>query len=139
MLLPWLLAGATSALASSHWPTKTSFSNFVTFGDSYTDDGRLSYYINHNGSAPPPGVYPTVSNQTAAGGIAWGQYVQQYTGVNYLDYASSGATCSNEIISRQFDAIHRSFPSVIDDEIPSFKSDVAFKALYPDRTAENTV
>lgn len=136
-----LAAGATvvAAATPSNHPSGKPFTNLVTFGDSYTDDGRLGYYISHNGSAPPPGVYQTVSNSTASGGLAWGQYVQQYTGVNYIDYAVSGATCSNEIISRLFSLINRSFPSVLDDEIPSFKSDVSFKTLYPDRTAENTV
>ncbi|MCQ6463436.1 hypothetical protein NPN16_23995, partial [Vibrio parahaemolyticus] len=80
------------------------FDNFVTFGDSYTDNGRLGYYINNNGQAPPPGGYQTVSTVTASGGLAWGQYVAQYTGANYRDYAVSGATCSNEIISREFSA-----------------------------------
>ena len=38
------------------------FSNFIVFGDSYTDESRLGYFINHNGSAPPPGTYlPEVS------------------------------------------------------------------------------
>jgi hypothetical protein len=27
----------------------------VTFGDSYTDENRLGYFINNNGSAPPVG------------------------------------------------------------------------------------
>lgn len=135
MLFPLLLTGASVAAACGC----LSFDNLVTFGDSYTDDGRLSYYINHNGQAPPPGVYPPVSNVTASGGLSWGQYVAQYTQANYLDYAVSGATCSNEIISRYFSAINKPFPSVMDDEMPSYKADIAFKTLYPDRTAENTV
>lgn len=137
MLFLSLLVGASVAAAKSC--SSKPFKNLVTFGDSYTDNGRLGYYINNNGQAPPPGGYQTVSNVTASGGLAWGQYVAQYTGANYRDYAVSGATCSNEIISRDFSAIHKPFPSVIDDEIPSFKADVAFKSLYPDRTAENTV
>lgn len=32
------------------------FSSLVTFGDSYTDENRLNYFIQHNGSAPPPGT-----------------------------------------------------------------------------------
>ncbi len=134
-----LLAGACLGLASSSCPSKASFANLVTFGDSYTDNGRLGYYINHNGHAPPPGVYHNVSNTTASGGLAWGQYVEKYAKVNYFDYAVSGATCSNKIISRYFANINGPFPSVMDDEIPSFKADVAFKTLYPDRTSENTV
>lgn len=29
------------------------FKTLVTFGDSYTDENRLSYFSNNNGSAPP--------------------------------------------------------------------------------------
>lgn len=29
------------------------FKTLVTFGDSYTDENRLGYFINNNGSAPP--------------------------------------------------------------------------------------
>ncbi len=132
------LAGAFLASATCHAAGRP-FENLVTFGDSYTDDGRLGYYINHHGNAPPAGVYQNVSNTTASGGLAWGQFVQQQTGVNYIDYAVSGATCSNEIISRLFPAINRSFPSVLDDEIPSFQADVAVKTLYTNRTEHNTV
>jgi phospholipase/lecithinase/hemolysin len=139
MLLPLLLGGVSVAAAAKTCPSKKLFDTLVTFGDSYTDNGRLGYYINNNGQGPPPGVYQTTSNVTASGGLAWGQYAAQYTGAKYLDYAVSGATCSNEIISRDFPLIHRPFPSVMDDEIPSFKADVAFKALYPDRTAANTL
>lgn len=131
----------TSAITAkaTAFPYNVSFSNLVTFGDSYTDNGRLSYYINNQGDTPPAGVLPPQSNVTASGGLAWGQYVQQYTGVAYFDYAVSGATCSNEIVSRYFDAIDKPFPSVVDDELPSFMADLGAQTLYKDRTAENTV
>jgi hypothetical protein len=32
------------------------FKTIVTFGDSYTDENRLGYFINNNGSAPPVGT-----------------------------------------------------------------------------------
>lgn len=140
MLFPLLLAGASVAAAAAECGCSSKlFDNLVTFGDSYTDDGRLSYYINNKGQGPPPGVYPATINVTASGGLTWAQYVARYTGANFRDYAVDGATCSNEIISRYFSAINRSFPSVMDDEMPSYKADIAFKSLYPDRTAENTV
>ena len=56
-----------------------------------------------------------------------------------MDYAVSGATCSNKIISRLFSAIRKPFPAVLDDEIPSFKADVAFPSLYSNRNGNNTV
>lgn len=135
-----LSVAATAIAITSTACNAQGFENLVTFGDSYTDDGRLSYYVGNNGSAPPPGVLPPQSNVTASGGLAWGQWVQQYTGVAYFDYAVSGATCSNEIVSRNFSLINnKPFPSVIDDEIPSFIADVGAQTLYLNRTAENTV
>lgn len=116
-----------------------SFDNLVTFGDSYTDNGRLAYYIDNNNTAPPAGTLPPVSNVTASGGLAWGQFVQQYTGVAYFDYAVSGATCSNEIVSRSLALLGGPFPSVVDDELPSFVADVGAQTLYANRTAANTV
>lgn len=126
------------ALTTSAYGSRL-FENLITFGDSYTDDGRLTYYADNNGSAPPAGYLPPQVNVTASGGFAWGQFVQQYTGAAYFDYAVSGATCSNEIVSRYFSGINKPFPSVIDDEIPSFEADVAAETLYLNRTAENTV
>lgn len=125
-------AGASSSTAQP-------FENLVTFGDSYTDNGRLSYYINNNNTAPPAGALPPVSSVTASGGLTWGQFVQQNTGVAYFDYAVSGATCSNDIISRYLASLDGPFPSVVDDELPSFVADVEAQTLYANRTAANTV
>jgi hypothetical protein len=42
--------------------SKLHIKSFVAFGDSYTDEGRLGYFINNNGSAPPTGtLLPAVS------------------------------------------------------------------------------
>ncbi|KAK3353598.1 hypothetical protein B0T25DRAFT_217399 [Lasiosphaeria hispida] len=145
MLLPLFLAGA-SVVAATNGPckggrcaVKASFETLVTFGDSYTDNGRLGYYINNAGKAPPPGQFHTAGQVTASGGLTWAQYVANYTETGLLDYAVSGATCSNKIVERNFAYIGRSFPSVLEDEIPSFQADVSFKSLYPSRTADNTV
>lgn len=57
-----ILLGLEAALAEStqKWSIQ-DFKTLVTFGDSYTDDTRISYFINHNGSAPPVGwVEPIV-------------------------------------------------------------------------------
>ncbi len=32
------------------------FSSLITFGDSYTDENRLNYFISNHGAAPPPGT-----------------------------------------------------------------------------------
>lgn len=134
-----LTAGAIAATTTASFLGGVSFDNLVTFGDSYTDNGRLPYYVANNGSAPPAGVLPPQENVTASGGLAWGQFVQQDTGVAYFDYAVSGATCSNEIVARDFVLINKPFPSVVDDELPSFVADVGVNTLYQNRTAENTV
>lgn len=92
----------------------------VTFGDSYTDDSRLEYFINHNGTAPPPGIRlpenPLLRN--------WAKYVTQYTGLVQHNYAVSGAVCSNKITPRPFPLINADFPSVLEYEIPAYLADV---------------
>nr|7ZTN_A Chain A, Carbohydrate esterase family 16 protein [Thermothelomyces thermophilus]7ZTN_B Chain B, Carbohydrate esterase family 16 protein [Thermothelomyces thermophilus] len=116
-----------------------NFETLVTFGDSYTDNGRLGYYINHGGKAPRPGTMHDETTTTASGGLSWAQFAARDAGATLMDYAVSGAVCSNQIVSRYFDLINRTFPAILDDEIPSFQADVLFKSLYPHRTAENTV
>ncbi|KND93313.1 Thermolabile hemolysin [Tolypocladium ophioglossoides CBS 100239] len=112
--------------------------NLVTFGDSYTDEGRLDYFNSH-GKAPPVGSMLPASNMTFSGGYAWGRLVANATGARYYDYAVGGAMCSNDIISRRLDAINGPFPSVLEYEIPTYKEDLSYASLYPDRRADNTV
>ncbi|KAK0659761.1 hypothetical protein QBC41DRAFT_44654 [Cercophora samala] len=133
-----LLAAASGSIAAASRDRK-SFNNLVAFGDSYTDNGRLGHYINNGGKAPPPGQYHSVTNTTASGGLSWAQFAAQDAGARLVDYAVSGATCSNSIVERDFAFINRSFPSVLEDEIPSFTADVKFKSIFPNRTPENTV
>ena len=33
------------------------FSSLITFGDSYTDENRLNYFIQHGATAPPAGTF----------------------------------------------------------------------------------
>ncbi|KAL2148478.1 hypothetical protein VTH82DRAFT_2032 [Thermothelomyces myriococcoides] len=137
MRLSWVLVGAWIALAKSH--KGHNFKTLVTFGDSYTDNGRLGYYINHGGKAPPPGTMHDETTTTASGGLSWAQFAARDAGATLMDYAVGGAVCSNKVVSRYFDAINRTFPAIFDDELPSFEADVFFRSLYPHRTAENTV
>lgn len=55
----------------------------VNFGDSLTDEGRLSYFAGNNGQAPPIGWVPSdwFVNNTASGGRTWPAFVSQGTGV----------------------------------------------------------
>ena len=45
---------------TSSWNLK-QFTSLVVFGDSYSDDSRLDYFVENNGTAPPVGwVDPVV-------------------------------------------------------------------------------
>jgi len=148
MRLPLILAGATAVLAKpaetafetlAAKPPAAAFETLVTFGDSYTDNGRLGYYINNGGQAPPPGQMHSESTTTASGGLSWAQFAARGANAKLMDYAVSGAVCSNQIVARDFSYIGRTFPAILDDELPSFQADVPFKTLYPNRNAGNTV
>jgi hypothetical protein len=54
LLLGVLAVDITLAHPTKNWGPK-KFKSLVTFGDSYTDDSRLSYFYAHNASAPPVG------------------------------------------------------------------------------------
>lgn len=126
-------------LFTAHLTRGAAFDNLVTFGASYTDNGRLNYYTANGGNAPPPGTLPPTTNVTASGGLSWGQLVQQETGTAYFDYAISGAVCSNAITPRSSRALGKPFPAVIEDQLPSFVADTAFPTVYENRSADNTV
>lgn len=110
------------------------FEYLVIFGDSYTDDGLGNYFGLHADKPPPPGVLPTETAVNSGGGLVWPQFNGNYTGAMIYDYASGGATCSNEIISRFNPFMGLNIPSVIDDQIPKFQSDTdtnLFKHVTP--------
>jgi phospholipase/lecithinase/hemolysin len=125
----------------SGWRDGT-FKTLVTFGDSYTDENRLGYFINHNGSAPPvawnQGVVcqlrsrkcrlATFSNNiqglaTASGGLSWARYASIYSKANLYNYAVSGAVCSNKVSPRLFSGINAPFPDIDGYELPAFIAD----------------
>ncbi|KAF7587957.1 hypothetical protein BBP40_006496, partial [Aspergillus hancockii] len=54
LLLGLLALDTTLAHPTQKWGPK-KFKSLVTFGDSYTDDSRLSYFYEHNATAPPVG------------------------------------------------------------------------------------
>lgn len=135
LLVPLILASTTAASSCG----LSKLENLVTFGDSWTDTGRLGYFINNDGNPPPAGEPLQESSVTATGGLAWGQFVANETGAQYYNYAVSGAVTSDDIIRRQFDLIGRPFPSVLDYQIPAFEADVAAGTLFDDRRADNTI
>ncbi|EJT97849.1 hypothetical protein DACRYDRAFT_111369 [Dacryopinax primogenitus] len=100
----------------------------VTFGDSYTDQSRLTYF-NTNHSYPPlhyQEVYPPGAH-AANGGASWVRYAEMYSGVQSYNYAVSGAACSNALTGRpgQGAAVFPDayFPGVQDYEIGAFAAD----------------
>jgi len=148
LLLSCLTSLATASLlqkranASDAWYLER-FTNLLTFGDSYTDENRLAYFITHQGNGPPPGTVLPESFKTASGGRNWERYVVQYTGSTATDgtwdpqlslynYAVSGAVCSNNITPRIFPLIHANFPSVLEYELPAFLADL--NATRPNTT-----
>ena len=113
--------------------------------NSYTDESRLGYFINHNGQAPPVGYLLPESTNTAGGGITWDRWVSNYTGAKLYDYAVSGAVCSNDIVYRYFSAIKGPFPDVV-YEVNAFIADTKYinastgkNTLYTNRRDSNTV
>jgi hypothetical protein len=113
--------------------------------DSYTDESRLGYFINHNGSAPPVGTLLPESTSTPGGGITWDRWVSNYTGAKLYDYAVSGAVCDNSIIYRYLASINGPFPDVV-YEVNAFIADSKYinatthtNTLYTDRKRDNTV
>ena len=132
-----LLAGlATAALAARG---RDSFDTLVTFGDSWTDNGRLVYYINNGGNAPPPGQSHPELDTTSSGGLSWAQYAAREADVRLVNYAVGGGVTSNSLTPRWFDYINRTFPAVLEDQLPSFEADIKYKSMFPNRRADNTL
>ncbi|CAG8972463.1 hypothetical protein HYALB_00001152 [Hymenoscyphus albidus] len=121
-----------------------NFKNLVTFGDSYTDENRLSYFLD-NGVPPPTGTLLPPNNDTASGGVTWARIVSTDTGTKLYNYAVSGAVCDNKIINRCLDGIKGPFPDVV-YEVDAFVADANFvntttnsNTLFTDRQSDNTV
>ncbi|KAK0346905.1 hypothetical protein LTR91_021344 [Friedmanniomyces endolithicus] len=92
------------------------FHRLITFGDSYTDESRLQYMIDHNGTPPSPGTFLPESTLLRN----WARHVAVDTGLDLRNYAVSGAVCSNLITPRPFPVIRDDFPSVLEYEVPAY-------------------
>ncbi|KAK5745310.1 hypothetical protein LTR17_001471 [Elasticomyces elasticus] len=99
----------------SPWTLKR-FRRLITFGDSYTDESRLQYMIDHNGTAPLLGAVLPESTLLRN----WARHVATDTGLDLRNYAVSGAVCSNYITPRAFPSIHGDFPSVLEYEVLTY-------------------
>ncbi|KAH9876847.1 hypothetical protein IAQ61_002208 [Plenodomus lingam] len=108
--------------AAQTWEEGT-FKTLVTFGDSFTDENRLGYFINNNGSAPPVAWEQPIGLRTASGGLTWARYASIYANATLYNYAVSGAVCSNEVTPRTFSTINAPFPDIAGYELPAFLAD----------------
>ncbi|KAF2243047.1 carbohydrate esterase family 16 protein [Trematosphaeria pertusa] len=131
-LLALNLAFAGGLARPQGWQAK-DFKTLVAFGDSYTDENRLGYFINHDGSAPPVGWDQPVGLKTASGGLSWARYASIYSKTSLYNYAVSGAVCSNQVTPRYFSAINAPFPDIAGYELPAFVADSKYKS--PNGTA----
>ncbi|KAF2864505.1 carbohydrate esterase family 16 protein [Piedraia hortae CBS 480.64] len=117
----FLAADASPLVAStstSNW-ARLKLKSLVSFGDSYTDDSRLWYFLNHGNTPPPVGWVNPPSYNSADGGRPWVQYVHQYTGCAVYNYAVGGAVCSKAITPVDF-------PDIATYEVSAFTADKAY-------------
>ena len=138
MILPLSLVAVGAMVLSVRASRHGTMNNLVTFGDSFTDEGRLDYFLSHH-KAPPEGAMLPPNNKTYSGGYSWARLVANTTGARLYNYAVGGAMCSNDIISRKLPDSDSPFPSVMEYEVPTYKKDLSLRSLYPDRRADNTV
>lgn len=146
MLLPLALSLLPAvAMAQSGIPGLVGVDNLIVFGDSYTDEGRLDWFFSHDGQPPAPGTHVPTSNQTAGGTNSWPFYTSGILSSTTYNYAVSGATCSNKLISRYLEPIDAPFPSVLEYGVPAFQADVDFaddhgdSSFFPNRLANNSL
>ncbi|KAL4965969.1 uncharacterized protein BDV14DRAFT_199420 [Aspergillus stella-maris] len=126
IFIPSLLLCTSAAAASCSPPPPAQLKNLVTFSDSYTDEGRLTYMLTHNMSLPPAGTLLPASNATANG----------------------SSSCSPDLVKRSagdFGSgvdVDVEFPTIFEDQLPQFTTDLEYPQLYEGedgRTAANTV
>lgn len=100
-LLRLLLAAAASATVQAGHPAQGwkagKFKTLVTFGDSYTDENRLGYFIQSNGTAPPVGW-----DQPVVGTLlrAWSTVLTATGFGNSLRWSVLGPICQHLLYSK---------------------------------------
>ena len=103
-VIPCIAAQICPTTPASPW-SLAHFDALVAFGNSYTDEVRLAYLIEHNGTAPPPGHFVESADYRP-----WARQVIRYTGetvngvwtpaMKLYNYAIAGAVCSNSVTPR---------------------------------------
>lgn len=136
-LLSLLVVAITASSQSSkhhgrpqhHGWSLEQFRSLIVFGDSYSDESRLLYFLQHNSQPPPPGTLLPETFAGADGGRVWPRYIVQYTNqhTQLYDYAVSGGVCSNKITPRAVAPGNPFlFPDVEGYEVPAFLADKAY-------------
>lgn len=121
---PWLQTQANGT-SNSAWNVD-QFKNFIVFGDSYSDENRLDYFLDHNYTAPPTGTLLPESLHAADGGRVWARYVVQYTNeLTLYNYAVDGGSCSSEITPFVYKPGVGLYPDLDGYEVPAFLADKA--------------
>ena len=121
------LLRARRVVPESRWKVE-NFKSIIAFGDSYTDENRMDYIVQHDNEPPPPGTLMNESRSIATGGRVWARYVIQYTGssedgqwhpsMSLYNYAVGGSFCSGEIVPREY-------PTLLEYAVPAFAADKA--------------
>ena len=86
--LLWLSAAGV-AVAETGISGLAGLENLIVFGDSYTDQGRLDWFIDH-GEAPPAGTFIPAHTPTASGGYSWPYFVSEALNATTFNYAGKG-------------------------------------------------
>lgn len=76
-------------VAAAGAPGPGAMDSLVSFGDSYSEEGRLAYLSRHH-TAPPAGVVLPASNATWSGGYAWTRLAARRAGAALYNYAVAG-------------------------------------------------
>ena len=85
-----MLSVAGVAVAETGISGLVDVDNLLVFGDSYTDQGRLGWFVAHNGEAPPAGTFIPAESPTSSGGYSWPYFVSEALNATTFNYAGKG-------------------------------------------------
>ena len=92
-----LLSWAAVAHATAGIPGLEHVENLFVFGDSYSDQGRLAWFLAHGGDPPPAGTFIPPTSPTASGGHSWPYFVSESLNATAFNYAGKRRGASSVI------------------------------------------